>query len=362
MAKNKALWSAVREIIMENHEWLAKHTIRESYYLMGDLLEPLVGTRISKEEFLYFTTEDQAYSSYRDDIWTALEQKEGIVRPRAKALGTIFDRGAEYPISRLSQIWNQARGFVFTEKVEDGQNLKILSQYGWTIIAGGGQAGFPTREIRQLLKADTRPVLAFHDADNAGKAIYESLGFETKRTSHLDIALGERVTDLGLTKEDAKKLGLRSRPEPPKYRDLNPRVETSALASLEKRFNLPEYKLAYVVTKMLKLGVTLSPTEIPKTRLLESDLETSLLGAFYPMVRRAVREAVQGLAPKGTAVSVDLPDSAAIMEAALGREDLERSIYELATEIGDEADWLREKDYHKEAMKFTSKELVSHLR
>jgi len=75
--------------------------------------------------------------------------------------GTIYDNGLEYSVSRLFSIWGQARGFIFTEKLEDGEDISELPNYGWTIIAGGGFAGFPTRQIRgrfdRFLLTDASP-------------------------------------------------------------------------------------------------------------------------------------------------------------------------------------------------------------
>jgi hypothetical protein len=97
-------------------------------------------------------------------------------------------------------------------------------------------------------------------------------------------------------------------------------------------------------------------TEISKHSLMRSELETSILGAFYRPIRQAVEEAMVDLKPTGTAVSLTLPDPSDIAE-----KEIEELAYELALKIGSEPKWLREKNYHKEAMEFTSKELMEHL-
>lgn len=349
------LWSVVRRIIQDNYEDLKKHRLRESFYMAGDKLVPLIGKEITREEYDYFATNEQGYASYRDDIWPSLEQKHGLVRPEAKPYGIIYDRGEEKPISQLPKAWKQARGFIFTEKLEDGEDIKVLSDYGWTIIAGGGMAGFPTRQIRQMLKEDNRPILAFHDGDESGKGIYRALGFETRRTWHLDIALGDKVTDLGLNIDDARRLNLPTRPEPPKYKGL-PRVETSALVLLEKR-GIENYKLAYVVAKMIALGVTLSPTERSKDDLLSLRLRINIKDALSRLISNAVDDAMEELKPEGEAVSVEIPKPEDIV-----MEDLEDMARDLALELGRQVKWFYERDYHDEAAKLTTPELVELLR
>jgi len=348
----KELWNAVRKIILDNYTDLIKHRIRESWYIVGDALAPMIGKEISQEQYHYFTGTPQGYSSYRDDIWPALEQKHGIERPRTKPYGTIYDHGSEYPISRLSTVWDQARGFIFTEKLEDGEDLRELSSYGWTIIAGGGFAGFPTREIRRLLKEDNRSILAFHDADNSGDGIYRALGFETRRTSHLDLALGDRVTDLGLTKDDAQKLELPTRPEPPKYKG-QMRFETSGLARLEKRFGLQNPKLVYVIAKMLLLDLTLSPTEKARSDLLNFRLRVTIERAMADALNAAVDEAIAELDPRGDAVAVVVPEPENL--------DLKALFKGLAIKLGKSPTWFQEQEYHAEAARLTSSELVKLL-
>jgi hypothetical protein len=80
------LWKVVREIIRANYELLKDKFQRDSYYIVRDLMASELGKRITQEEFDWFMT-DQGYSTYRDDVWTSLEQKEGLQRPEAKPQG-----------------------------------------------------------------------------------------------------------------------------------------------------------------------------------------------------------------------------------------------------------------------------------
>lgn len=362
--KHRNLWQVVRRIIIENHGELLTHRIRESFYVTRNYLAEHIGTDIIQAEFDYFGSTKQGYASYANDIWPSLEQKHGLQRPEAKPYGTIYDDGMEFPISRLSMIWRQARGFVFTEKLEDGEDLRRLSTYGWTIIAGGGFAGFPTRQIRQMLKKDTRPILAFHDADIAGTGIYRALGFETRRTKHLDIALGDRVTDLGLTMEDAQRLNLPTTPEPPKHGDKR-RVETATLALLEKTMKIENPKLAYVVARMLVLGMTLSPTEVSKYGLLHGRLEMEVVGVFSGIIDKAVSEAMSEWSanqedPDAEAVSVSAPLGSGSKDIV--SDEMVELAKDIAIKMAEKVEWSYEADWHERAKGMTNSDLVALLK
>ena len=354
MVKKKNLWELVRRLILKNYELLKKEKIREGFYLMGDMLVPFIDKEITKEEYDYFTTKDQGYASYRDDIWPSLEQQMNLERPEAKPYGLIYDRGREYPISDFARVWTQTRGFIFTEKLGDGDDIKELSNFGWTIIAGGGFAGFPTRLIRQLLKADERPVVAFHDADRSGQGIYRALGLETRRTKHLDIALGERVTDLGLTEEDAKRLRLRSRPEPPKYGRI-PRWETSALSVLRTRMRIDSPKLAYVVAKMYLKNIKISPTPIPKNAAVEAELWYALQKPVAHIAIEVAKKYSKNI--EGRTVTAELPEA-----ESFDMPELRKALEKLAKKLISKTKWITEADYEKEAKKLTTPQLVKKLK
>ena len=74
------LWKVAREIIRANYELLKDEFQRDSYRIVRDLMASELGKRINQEEFDWFLT-DQGYSTYRDDVWTSLEQNEGLQRP-----------------------------------------------------------------------------------------------------------------------------------------------------------------------------------------------------------------------------------------------------------------------------------------
>jgi len=346
------LWSVVKNLIREHYDVLIKRSIRGSYYIVGDLLAQLIGKEITVDDYNWYCS-DQGYASYRDDIWTYMEQKYGLQRPEAAAIGVVYDAGVEYPVTRLESVWDQARGFIFVEKADEARDISPLSRYGWTIVAG---KGYPLRLVRKLLKEDKRPVLVLHDWDKDGYGIYRALGFETRRTKHLDIALGERVIDLGLTEEHVKALNLPTRPSPPKYKG-TPRVELSGLAVLSTRMGLENPVLAYVVASMLVKGLKLSPTEIPKKELLARHLRWALTDGLRGVVNEVVDRLVDELTVEGEAVSGALD-----FEEPFEMEGLEEALADLGREIAERIVWKGEEDYHREAERFTSEELVRILK
>lgn len=368
LAKKRAyrrLWNAVKKVIRENYELIAKRSvagvrgsrgIRASYYIVGDLIAPLIGKTITMEDYNWFLM-NQGYASYRDDIWTQLEQKDGLVRPEAKPIGIVYDDGIEYTIKHLEKVYDQARGFIFVEKADEASALQELSEYGWTIVAG---QGYPTRLIRKLLKEDKRPVLALHDWDRDGEGVYRALGFTTRRTAHLDFALGERVTDLGLHEEHAKALNLPTRPSPPKYKG-RPRVELSALEVLSLRMKIENPILAYVCAVMVNKGIKLSETEIPKIDLMKRHIRWALTDGLSGVVEEAVKiiikqiqndEKFQGTAVKGEAEDLEIIEPGLVEKLVLSGFNLT-----------EKTNWISEDEKHEEAMaKFTTKKLIRRLK
>lgn len=357
----KHLWDAVRQIIRANYELIATQSIRgvkgsrgirASYYIIGDLLAPyLTEGKITQEDYNWYIT-DQGYSSYRDDVWPKLEQLEGLKRPEAKALGVVYDHGMEYPISRLGEVWDQARGFIFVEKAGDAELIQELSDYGWTIVAG---QGYPTRLMRGLLKQDTRPVMALHDWDRDGLGIYRALGFETRRTWHLDIDLGDRVVDIGLREKDIKALELPTRPGAKKYGG-TPRAEISALHVLTRKWGIENPVLAYTVATLLARGLTLSPTEIPKEDLAKRHLRWALTDGLSSVVNEVVKEIMEETYIEGGAVSGMMDFKKVVVVIGL-----KEALKETGENVLEEISWKTEADYHKEALKLTDDRIVERL-
>lgn len=344
------LWQAVREIILAHYTEITELSIRGvrgskgirgSYYVVGDFLDPLIGGKISMEDYNWYLT-DQGYNSYRDDTWPYLEQQHGLVRPEAAPEGFIFDNGVEYPVTRLERIWDQARGFIFVEKRDEARAIQELSDFGWTIVAG---RGYPLRLVRQLLKKDDRPVVTLHDWDADGHGIYRALGFDTRRTKHLDIALRDRVTDLGLTDDQVVALNLPTRPSPPKYKGV-PRAELSALNVLSTRMGLANPVLAYTTSVLASRGIKVSPTELSYTELLERHLRSWLSQALSDVVDQVAEEVAAAEAGDGQAVrgQVDVPIVLEDRDVVIGA--LEAAAVGFASRVT----WSDELDFHLEAV------------
>jgi len=357
----KRLWNTVRKIIRANYDLIATQSIRgvkgsrgirASYYIVGDLLEPyLEEGKIDQEDYDWYISK-QGYSSYRDDIWPKLEQKEGLKRPEAKALGIVYDKGTEYPISHLINVWDQARGFIFVEKAGDAELIQELSDFGWTIVAG---QGYPTRLMRKLLKQDTRDVMAMHDCDRDGLGIYRALGFTTRRTWHLDIDLGDRVIDLGLNKEDIAALDLPTRPGPKKYGGA-PRAEISALHVLTRRWGIENPVLAYAVASLLVKGYRLSPTSVSKQEMAESHLQWALTEGIRGIVEEAVKVIMAETEIEGEAVTGTLD-----FDKKIQMPGLSKALETAGKNILKEINWRDEDSYHDEAVKLTDDRIVERL-
>ena len=361
----KNLWAAVKQIILEHQETIlemsirgyrASRGIRGSYYLVGDYLEPLIGKTITEDDYYWFSG-DQGYASYRDDVWPELEQKQGLTRPEAAAVGIVYDQGMEYTITHLEEVWDQARGFIFVEKADEAKAIQELSDYGWTIAAG---RGYPLRLVRQLLKGDTRLVLALHDCDPDGKGIYRALGFETRRTKHLDIALGDRVVDLGLSEEQGNALSLRFRPGPRKYKGQE-RAELSALNVLSTRMGLDNPVLAFVVSAMLARGLTLSPTEVDKREMMKRHIRWALTDGLRGIVEEAIDEIMDELEDDemfdGTAVKGVLEDMKILAP------ELKGNLVDSGLNQAKKTTWVYEDDIHQDAIKsLASQDLIRILK
>lgn len=344
------LWRVVREIVLAHYTDITELSIRGirgskgirgSYYVVGDFLAPLIGKEVTEEDYNWYLT-DQGYNSYRDDTWPYLEQQHGLVRPEAAPEGFVFDNGVEYPVTHLERIWDQARGFIFVEKRDEARAIQELSDFGWTIVAG---RGYPLRLVRQLLKRDDRPVVTLHDWDSDGKGIYRALGFDTRRTKHLDIALRDRVTDLGLTDDQVVALNLPTRPSPPKYRGV-PRAELSALNVLSTRMGLANPVLAFTTSVLASRGVKVSPTELSYTELLERHLRSWLSQALRDVVDEVAEDVAAAEAGDGQAVRGHVDEPIALED----RDAVAQALEATATDLASRVAWSSEGDWHGVAL------------
>lgn len=281
------LWPIVKRLILENHSILIEEDIRNSYYILRDLLNPLIGTELDLDEFNWFLT-TQGYSSYRDDVWTSIEQKEGMKRPSAKPEGWYYQFRTKHPIEDMYLAWDQFRGWIFVEKSGIAEKLAPLSSEGWAIVCSG--RGFPTRLVRRLLKEEGKPILIFHDADIEGKLIYEVFGDGSRRTTHLDLLI-EKSTDIGLDWEDVVTLDLPTQPEPPKHKG-RPRAEISALSVLKVRMGIDNPTLDYIKVKMVQNCITIAPLEISKWELWRSSARMEIESLIEQLLQDDIDELI----------------------------------------------------------------------
>jgi hypothetical protein len=273
---------------------------------------------ITKKRYNYFLSKE-GYNYFRDDMWTSLEQQNGLVSPKRKPVGMVIELGEEYTTTHLDKVWKRARGFIFCEKEGAAVKLKPLSLFGWVIVAG---QGYPTRLMRRLLKEDTRPVLALHDFDPDGAGIYRALGYKTRRTAHLDIDLGQRVIDLGLLEEHCEALNLPTQATPEKYqkKGIFERVELSALSTLKLRMDVEEPLLAFVVSLMHDRGIILSSLPEPRSEMAKDNIRWTIERIIRPIIDRIVDDHTKDIEGDSVGVrieadeqTIDIPDLEARM-------------------------------------------------
>lgn len=251
------IWSVVEELILERYDQVKDERMRDSYYLLREWLEPKRDAgEISDDEFDYFV---ENYEYYRDGFWPRAEKNHGIRRPETKPPTVVIERGEEYTESRIEDAWERARGFLFVEKSGMAEDLELLSEHGWLIIAAQGES---TRTFREKAANDgtDRPILVVTDADFYGGGITESIKGHSDRTEHLDLArkLEHRVQEVGLTQDDADALDLPRERDPTQSPD-EWRTELNALTVLKERRGVENPLLCYVSAKMAAEDIPLCP-------------------------------------------------------------------------------------------------------
>lgn len=299
------IWETVEHLVVSDYDALSDESMRGAYYIIRERIASLnqrCPAAVTDAEFAYFCDN---YTYYRDDVWPRLERTHGFERPQTKAPTTVIEKGEPYTEARLSDAWDRTRGLIYVEKAGMAEKLTPLSNYGWLIVAGQGEA---TRTLREKLLADDtdRPILALTDADVAGTSIVETLAGESIRTAHLDFSpLEARVTNLGLTMADAEALALPPEPDPKG----GERVELDSLLALGERATYPgdaHPVLAYTVAKMRALGIPVTPLPLTNPEItVRTKLTTALLDALRPAVDDAVDEVLTAAGDVETALPAD---------------------------------------------------------
>jgi len=181
---------------------------------------------------------------------------------------------------------------IYVEKQHIAMRIRELTKFGAAILTG---KGFPTKFLRRIAKKTKLLILA--DADKACDDIKAASKYGSKR--HRKIggeALASRYSipeavELGLTRQDAEKLGLFPIPETPRNKRLGfeKRYELDALSALEA-LGIENPYLAYVIAKLKLLGYDLRV-------LLPSD-EEALRNALLSVLRRSVNPIIYDVAEK----------------------------------------------------------------
>jgi len=188
---------------------------------------------------------------------------------------------------------------IYVEKQHIAMRIRDLLELGAVIITG---RGFPTKFLRRIAKKTKLLILA--DADKAGNDIKTSSKYGSKR--HRKIggeALAKRYSipeaiEIGLTKEDAKKLNLFPIPETPKNRRLGyeERYELDALSVLEA-LGIKNPYLAYVVAKLkilcYDLRILLPSDEEALSRATDSVLTREVDTIIYDVAKKIAKEVVE---------------------------------------------------------------------
>ena len=192
------LWNSIREIIKAHNDEILQNseTLRDAYYMIRRYLanDYLQKKKITKAAYKLYESDKEAERYVFQDIYPPLERL-GYERPKAKPIGIMWWHNYKHTVDKISDYKSQIRGYIFCEKEGAANKIKELSKYGWAIVAGQGQS---TRMIREDLKNTHKPVLILHDYDPDGEIIKDSIKNKTRRTTHLDLDLGEQVIDIGL--------------------------------------------------------------------------------------------------------------------------------------------------------------------
>ncbi len=308
MGKKRVDWKIVYEVIRKNRSLIeGAIDIRESYYLTEGLLaEELRKKGIKPEMHPTYRRlrKPEGYNYYRDDLWPRLE-REGLNRPPVKPIGFVLWSDLYYEMERVGKILiESAVAVIYVEKASTAKRIKPLSLMGYVIMAG---QGFPTRMMRSLAKKSK--LLVLHDADKSGYDMYRVFVEGAVRLKRVSESLAlkfivQHAIDLGLTIEDAEKLGLT--PEPASERDKRAgwsvRYELQALAKLQlPPYNIQNPWLAYVIHKLKELGFPLAPAPPEYREAYRQAIYFILTRKLDDLINNIAREVADTMSPTGYA-------------------------------------------------------------
>lgn len=344
------VWGYVEEIILKYKDVLEGMMMRDAFYFIRDILsrEYLSKGLISNKDIDHY---NDNYGYLRDDLFVRLEREGKVKRPEVKEYAEFIDSSGEpKPIHRLpSTILDDYIGIIFVEKEGAGRELQDLARLGFVIIPSGGRGGFPQRVVRWAFKQTSLPILVLHDCDTAGEWIYATFFIGSRRTSHLDLKIEkERIMDLGLTLEDVRKLNLPPIPEAKKFRKKrSERWELSSLSVLTARYGIQKPLYAFVIAKLLKLGLRLKPEEKEKIDLAKSELTFMIELIIRDKIREYVERTINGKRNQlhGKAARVKIPY---IKVTVPDLPDLEKLVGAIVDQLIDKIEWVPAEEIEKE--------------
>lgn len=352
---NSVVWRYVEEIILKYRDVLEGMMMRDAFYFIRDILsrEYLSKGLISNKDIDHYSDN---YDYLRDDLFVRLEREEKVRRPEVKEYAEFVDGSGEpKPIHKLPAInLEEYMGIIFVEKEGAGRELQDLARLGFIIIPSGGKGGFPQRVVRWAFKQTKLPVLVLHDCDVAGEWIYTTFFLGSRRTMHLDLKIEkERIIDLGLTLEDVKKLDLPPIPEAKKFRrKRSVRWELSSLSVLTARHGIQKPLYAYVIAKLLRLGIKLKPKEKDKITLAIEELAWNIERKICNRIREYVAKAVQKrrdlFTGKACGAEISYLESEKIIMPEL--PELEKLVEALVENLTDKIVWITGETIEKEYM------------
>jgi len=292
-------WGEVYNFICENLGELEKVDYRREFWYM---LVTLAGKKGRKDllDLLERKRKElkrgwkKLYDNLTQEFLLKLEAKGIIKRIPAKPVDFLVDTSGKLESlkAKVSDILfniDRYKGLIYVEKAGVAEKLKDLVSLGFIVITG---QGFPTVFFRRF--AQYHKLFILHDADKSGRDIERCItdGSEHMKKIDKDYALKfvvKNAVGLGLTIEDAEKLGLPSIPETEsrRRRGYLIRYELEALTALEAEGITNPY-LAYTLAKLKLLGADLKPS-------LPDDRE-ALKSSISWIVKRSLNEIIDDLA------------------------------------------------------------------
>ncbi len=297
----KDFWTKIEKILIKGEYKEIKRmelSMRNSYYHLLTFVGEMYDKGSINERQLNYWNQEEAYNFFTQDKWSQWEKNNSWKRPKAKDPTksyyredlldlTLTDKELQYQLRR-------SRGFIFVEKSGFLQDLKLISSYGWVVLAG---EGFSSRELRETIMRNfsERPIVVVHDYDIAGGMIHDVFKEGSRRTEHIGLIF-PNVLDLGLRLEDVDELNLPKAPESRRVREKNPdawRVELNALTILNRSKKINNPLLWYVAKRMYEEGLDLFEESQKLHDALISHIRHQFWMAVFPRIGIRIKEAIK---------------------------------------------------------------------